>query len=97
MNGEYAAASMEVLDHAEARANPKGGVAKRIEDYSKILKSLSPNNSPPEGRTTLEEEKSFMSPNGETKDSSILTEKELQELEEGASTTTYFTEPAATR
>ena len=97
VNGEYAAASMEVLDHAEARANPKGGVAKRIEDYSKILKSLSPNNSPPEGRTTLEEENSFMSPNGETKVSPIPTEKELQELEKGASTTTYFTEPAATR
>jgi len=62
IKGDYLTASQEVLDHQEAKANPKGGVAKRIQDYSKVLRSLSPNNSSPEGRTplALEEQQSFM-------------------------------------
>jgi len=74
--------------------------ANRIYNSAKTLFSIpSPNNSSPEGRTplALEKQQSFMSQNNETRDSSIPTEKQLQELEEGASTATYFTESAATR
>ena len=63
LDGDYAAASTEVLDHNELRANPKGGVAKRLRDYSKTLASFAVN-SLPEGRTPLaleeKEQTSFM-------------------------------------
>ena len=91
IRGDYLAASQEVLDHKEAKASPKSGVAKRIQDYSKVLKSLGPNNSSPEGRTplALEEQQSFMSQsNG--KEVSPISDKELQGLEKDASTTTYI-------
>tara|TARA_R110000822_G_scaffold101708_3_gene228012 strand:- start:585 stop:2165 length:1581 start_codon:yes stop_codon:yes gene_type:complete len=92
IKGDYLTASQEVLDHQEAKANPKGGVAKRIQDYSKVLRSLSPNNSSPEGRTplALEKQQSFMSQNNETRVSPI-SEAELQELEKRSDTTTYLT------
>ena len=52
IRGDYGQASMEVVNHNELKANPKGGVAKRLRDYSNILSSFAVN-SPPEGRTPL--------------------------------------------
>ena len=40
LDGDYAAASTEVLNHNELKANPKSGVAKRLRDYSKTLASF---------------------------------------------------------
>jgi hypothetical protein len=40
LDGDYAAASTEVLNHNELKANPKSGVAKRLREYSKTLASF---------------------------------------------------------
>ena len=56
LDGDYAAASAEVIDHDEFRDNPKSGIAKRLQEYSNVLASFAVN-SPPEGRTPLALEK----------------------------------------
>ena len=38
--GDYGQASREVVNHDEIKANPKGGVAKRLREYSKTLASF---------------------------------------------------------
>ena len=110
LNGDYAAASTEVLNHKELKANPKSGVAKRLRDYSKTLASFAVN-SPPEGRTPLaleeappaqQTQNSFMSEERQQglqpiPASELPTEENIRRRNQGANTITYFTKDAATR
>ena len=88
LDGDYAAASTEVLDHNELRANPKGGVAKRLRDYSATLASFAvPKRLEVDEEaavSTQEMQNSFMEQRPP-----IISDAELTALEQGSDINTY--------